>query len=376
MRFLFLTYISPGPLGAMATWLAANPQNKVIMASSRSRQENPIPNIQRVVLKSYPCRKPEKEPDYFDLWEEAAKAGKSARASLESVKQSGFEPDIILGATSNGAALGLRRIFPDAFLANFLEEENFFKPGQSQMRMDLQCLQILQANMSFAFTEARKKSYPPELQARIGIAPLAVNADFFSPEKARPFSCWKFAQILPELVTVSARNLTENDLFHCWNACLEILAARPDCQIVLLVNGSYVMRRLAHLQIPENLASRLYIECHLRQDIWRDLLCASALAVFPGNPAPFGILEAMACATPPLLAREWYFLKPGWDYLGMPGSRAAQIRMAVHDALENKNKLLEIGLLSRKTVTAGFAADVAMPRFFPQISRAYELWNA
>lgn len=376
MRFLFLTYISPGPLGPMATWLAENTENKVIIASSRSRQENPIPNIQRVVLKNYPGRKPEKEPDYFDLWEEAAKAGKSARVSLESVKQSGFEPDIIFSATSNGAALGLRQIFPDAFLANFLEEENFFKPGQSQVRMGMQCLQILQSNMSFAFTEARRKSCPPELQTRIDIAPLAVNADFFSPNKARPFSCWKFEVILPELVTFYARNLTETELFHCWNACQEILAARPNCQIVLLVNGSYVMRRLAHLQIPENQASRLSIEYHLRQDIWRDLLCASSLAVFPGNPSPFGILEAMACATPPLMAKEWYFLKPPWDCISMPGSKAEQICHAVHNALEDKNNLRETGLRSRQTITDNFAAKVAMPRFFPRIARAYELWNS
>lgn len=375
MRYLFISYIFPGPLGAMASWLASRNENQVIFASTRSRQELPLPNVQRVVVKTYPGKKGFEDPDYFDLWEEAARAGKAARSSLELVKSSGFEPDMIFSASSNGSALGLRQIFPDAFLVNFLEEENFTRSAQAALRRGIQSLQVLQANLAFAFTEKRKSFYPPELWPKIGLAPQAIDSGFFDPAHAQPFHCWKFGAQDRDLLTVFAQGLEEHALFHCWNACLEILEKCPAIRIVLLVNGTYALRRLTRVEIPEKLSTRLFMEAHLRQDNLRDLLASSLLAIFPGEFIPMGLLEAMSCASCPVLGNHRYFLKNGWDCLEMPPITERLMAGTIAQFLAHPEALKEIGLHARRTAVENFGAESVMPRFFSKIEEAYRLWN-
>lgn len=373
MRYLFLSYIFPGPLGAMASWLANQEGNHVIFASTRSRQEMPLPNVQRVIVKTYPGKKNSDDQEYFTLWEEAVRAGKSVRSSLDLVKSSGFEADMIFNASSNGSGLGLRELFPDAFLLDFLEEETFSKPAQAVLRRDIQILQILGANMAFAFSEARRQSYPSELWSRIRLAPRVIDTSFFDPQSASPFSCPKFDGESRKLLTVFARGLAEKELFGCLGQCLEILKKREDSRIVFLVNGAYTMRRLSQVELPPNLGNRLQIEAHLRQDALRDLLCSSILSIFPGLDSSLAMLESMSCASCPMPEKHQYFLKDGWDSISL--GKLEHMSGRVLELLEHPEALRMLGAHARKTALRDFSASVVMPGFFSQIEQAYREWN-
>lgn len=375
MRVLFLSYFFPGPLGAMASWLAKNPEHQVIFASSRSRLEMAIPNVQRVVLRAYNA-KARGSSDWFDLWDEAIRAGKSARATLDMVHNSGFEPDIIFCASSNGTSFGLRQLFPDALLINFIEESSLFHIDQMRMRRCMQYVQILEANLNFAFNENTRRQYPPALQPLIRLAPRVIDAAFFSPENAQPFSNWKLRNFSGRLVTVFGYGLNECELFHAWHALIELLSGYPELQLVFILPGSYAVKRLRMLKLNSAISDRLFLECHLRQDVLRDLLCASSLCVFPGKNAPFGILESMSCATAPMCVHAPFFLKNGWDMLEMQGRDASAMCADVRAALKDPALLEELGQRARQTAIANFAANLVMPRFFPEIEKAWQDWNA
>ena len=373
MRILFLSYFFPGPLGAMASWLAERPEIQVIFAASRSRQEQGLPNMKRVVLRSY-NGKARVNPGWFELWEEALRAGKSAASTLDMVRESGFDPDIVCCATSNGSAFGLRQIFPDSFIVNFLEELSIFPSGQVKMRRALQSLQILEANLSFIYNEKARNAYAQELRELIKPAPMIIDCDFFSPEKAQPLMSLQGRTIGRELVTVFAHGLTEKELFHLWHGALLILAMRPHCQLFFIVPGAYLLKRLNKLPIDEKIAERLFLFSQLRQETLRDLLCASALAIFPGRHSPFGLLECMSCATTPLCGEPHFFLKNGWDMLELP--KASAIAESVNAALQNRELLNVIGMHARQTAVVNFASVNVMPHFFPKIEKACEEWNS
>lgn len=375
MRFLFLSYLFPGPLGAMASWLADNTENQVVFASSRSRQELALANVQRVVLRTYKGV-PHDDQDWFGLWEEAIRAGKSARNTLEMVRDSGFDPDMIFCASSNGTAFGLREIFPDSFIVNFLEESAFFSAGQSEMRRCLQYLQIIEANLSFAFNEATMRQFLPPLREYIRLAPMVIDSAFFSPEAAKPLNMPHMRRVSDQLLTVFTHGLTEQELFHVWYGSLQILANNPHCQIVFLLQGGYALKRLRTLKVDAKIADRLFLEAHLRQDILRDLLCASSICLFAGRYMPFGLLESMSCASCPMCAKAPYFLKNAWDMLELQNAHSDEIAARVGKALQDPALLKAIGSRARQTAVANFGADNVMPRFFPEIEKACQEWNA
>ncbi len=54
-------------------------------------------------------------------WEDAVQKGKQALSTLETVRATGFVPDIILNSSVSGAGLCLRQAFPEAFLVHYIE---------------------------------------------------------------------------------------------------------------------------------------------------------------------------------------------------------------------------------------------------------------
>lgn len=368
MRYLFISYNLPGPLGAMASWLARNRQDQVIMASSRSQHDHFSGGVRRVVLKSWQGKLPPDNPGYFDMWMQAARAGKSADASLRAVRDSGFEPDMILVASSNGSALNIEEIFPGSFRVNFLENECCWSADQKAMRRDAQCLQMSHAHMSFAFSAESREIYPPLFRERIELAPLMIDTEFFQPvaDGQAPKE---------DLAAVFCNSPFTRDLRDTWNMCLELLRLRKHCRIVVLPGNAIALRKIGAMGMPACLAGRIRLEFPLRHAILRDILCKASLALFPSSIVDMDLLQAMSCGTAPALFSQAEGLTPGADMCLLKSGTCRERACAIAEAMDDKSRLAAIGGAARGHVLQHYDAAKLMPAFFPRIEKAFTEWQ-
>lgn len=357
MRFIFTSYTYPGPLAPMATWLAAQPENHVIFAATRFRQENPLPNVQRVVMKKYQSKGTE-NGTYLDLWDEAIRAAKSAASSLEIVRNSGYKPDIIFNASSNGVLLGGRQVFPDAFIINFLEKDNFTKPFQAEIRKTLQTMQILESGLNFTFSSEIKNIFPPEIRGRIALAPRMVDAEFFNAAHAKPFTSEKFAVTPRELLTIFCSGVDRNLV----EMCELILTKRPKCHIEIVADNGFALRQLADVSIKNN-PERFDFMRMPGQEILRNLLCSTSLAMFMDNSAH--ILETLSCSTPAC----YFFNDDSLPETVLPmDEKGAEARAnSIINYLGQKNRLAKLGEIGRRIIDLDYDAYVVMPKFYTNI---------
>lgn len=374
MRYLLASYNFPGQLGDMAAWLGEDPENMVIFASSRQMHDFNIPGVQRVILKK-PELKKGASKNYFELWQDAIKTGLYASYTFKSILNTGFTPDIILASAANGSIFGLPQIFPGSFLVNFLEDPGDADARFLRMRSILQAFQALQSRLAFSFAQKTRAMLPAYARKKIDPAPLAVDADFFSPAASRPFSCWKFASPRNRLITINLKNVHPARLQSCWKWILNLLATCPDCNLAALVGNSFIKKTLAvHAgNLEDSLRQRVFIEEIMRREAYRDLLASSSLCIFPEDCLSIAVLECMSCATPVMCDMAGNdFLAASRDYLPCVGEN-------VHDLnkiLNSGENLAAIGKNARKAVCAHYDMRRIYPGFFSGIIEKYRRWLA
>lgn len=352
MRFLFISYSFPGPVGPMAVWLAARKENQVIFATSRSRQDAPLLNVQRVVLKRYQG-KPNENQDYLSIWEDALRAARSASNSFEAVKQSGFMPDMIFNASSNGVALGINDIYPEAFKINFVEKDNFIKPCQASMRRNIQYLQILNFNLSFIFTGASKNIYPASLRPLLKVAPTLVEKEYFT---------YPYCHESASAISIFCGNGSQETL----RMCEELAKLDIGGKIRLVTENSFACKRLETLYAAN---PGIEVVNSSRKEILKNTLLSSRIAIFTKNDGP--ILEACAAGVPVILPAQYTGKLKGVGKLSeQPVSLEAIVK-----ALRRPAYLCRKAQEARRRVEEHFAPDALMPDFFAYILTQYQLWK-
>lgn len=356
MRFLFISYKYPGILGGMAAWLARQPENEVIFASNRTRSDSTLMNVRRVVLKRYSSNMAERDSSWFSYWEEAGRASRSARSSYQTIKSSGFHPDIVLSASSNGTALGIQHIFPEACWFNFLEEGNFGSVVQSLLRHDIQSLQILHSDFSYTFSQAVPNDYPEIIRGKIRRCPFIVDTDFFSGKNSRDTLNGE-KNIIIKCVT---QNLGE--LYKIFRACLTLARKQPEARIWLVVQGSQLAQRCQSINLPEEVAGRLRIAHFQNQYDMRDLLCSARLIAFLYRPTLLDILIAMSCGTVPLYSQGDTF--PGLDLPKLDDQDMDALINGLEELLANDEAILSLGRECAEFALINHSANHLMPEFY------------
>lgn len=355
MRFLFVSYAFPGSLGAMASWLGSGDDRQVIFASSRSGREAPLPNVQRALLKKYPGKKQNDSPEYFEFWADAIRAGIAAGASFNAIKASGFAPDVIFCASSNGAALNIRDIFPRAFVINFVESENFIKPEREFFCRDIQALQILKANQSFAFSaDAVKRAYPP-LRDKLKIIPPIIDCSFYVPGQKDRDSILLICDANPDAFIRLA---------------LDILKARQSAIVTILCSNAYTLRFFREFNPPTQIAHRLRINAMNAAETTRDLF-SSAICVVTRH-AGVAFAEALACGCVTVILGNG----ETENEIVFPVSRddSKQAAALVAELVEDGRKLKRYVKLAREYALKNFCAEKIMPQFFSEIMERREEW--
>lgn len=352
MRFLFVSYSFPGALGPMAQWLARDAASQVIFATSRFRQELPLPGVHRVMLRRPPRNRA--AGGYLDQWEQAMATARSAAASLETVRDSGFAPDIIFNASSNGAFLACLQVYPECFSVNFLEPAPESRPT---CKRDLEALQILSASLNFAFAPQDAAAWNGLLRQELLAAPRLVDGEFFCPDKSGRGD-------QPRLAVFCA-GAEEG----CLQACRQLLAGRPRLRVSLVAANSFSYRRLQALcpACPANMA----IQPWPRMDALRDLLREASLCLFVEGRPDF--LPAAACGAPVIFAGEAGELPA---FVRKSGARSPQeLAGELAQALDRPRELAGLGEEARARALAAHASSALMPAFFGQIRAAWQRWR-
>lgn len=349
MRILFCGDSFPGHFSALASALALQ-GHEVLFASHYGRRDFVLPGVRRVLLKPVRERSPLKR---------TLTAARQAHSAFLTLRESGFYPDAVLFSASSSIPLWVHRAFPEARLFGYAdnavipaEGPALSVPGEEEQASMLRSSALAHCHALFAFSEQCLAGLPPLMARNARVLPAFIDADFFSPDAAKPFPC--AGRMFPqggELVAMDIRPFRgEGSLAPraLWELALGLLAHRRHCTVLL--NCANAEQREASLdfakRLPESWQARLAVQGYSSLESWRDMLAASALFVLPepcitdGGVVLPEALEAMACgssvASPVLPEQGRGAFAPAMPGLALDSAEKRFLRVCEHlDSLKS-----------------------------------------
>lgn len=397
MRVLFLDASYPGRLGPLAGRLAALPGNEVLFASSRQRREYSQPGVRRVLLRRPAPRRREcagEQPALPTLWQEALKTGEYAAATLTTVAERGFVPDIIFSHAASGAAFFVPQLFPAAFHVAYADPgprgAALSSSSARRVQLDMQSLQFLHSNLCFAFSERRKEQFPARLSAAIQLMPPFVDTDAFAPAEeqaadAESSAPSAFAVRESPLVIINARGLAPEQAGEALHLALALLNGSGTRVALLTENARQTQRAEEAVRArAADVANRLLVADFLSFPEYRDLLARATVALCPPRrePATSFMLEAMSCEVLLMARAEAVnFLRPGVNMMELAGGSAADMAQAVLQTLASgqprgrAREFLPVTRMARRNVLAHFSEAKVIPRHLAHVMQACAAWK-
>lgn len=386
MRIFFISNYFPGDLGPLARTLAAAPENEVLFASNRQRKGYALPGVRQVRLKSAPLFG-DAPPTVPVLWDETLRRGSCGLRSLQALRESWGEPDIIFATLAGGAAFFAPQAFPDSFLVAYAETglKNFSllpQEGRAAWLL-LQSALFLQAGLCFAWSERQRRLFPRQLRGEIHLVAPCVDTEVFSRAAVQPWLEGEDGaggvEGARRLLTLDATGLDGEALAALLRMGYAVLRALPDCHVVMLTENGRLREALeaAAASWPAGCRKHFAAYNSLPFERYRDLLAASALVVSPGegDAAERAMLEAMSCETL-LMARSGAanFLRPGVNMLELPDAPLDTV-LALLAARPRDGAPTPQGRSARRTVLAHFSEAVVAPRHLAEVMRAWAAWK-
>ena len=282
MKILFVHQNFPGQFPHLAPALAA--RGHQVMAMTDEKNQRPSP-VQVVKYASPPDTKVAGlGRTYAEMAERGWLAARGARALRD---RHGYVPDLIVGHSGWGETLFLREIWPDARLLVYAElmyrtrgqDVGFdpeFSPGTDEGRVSTiarsaHLIQgLVQADAGLAPTRYQADSFPPELRQKLTVIHDGIDTDIVRPDPSAMLTLPDGRVLRPgdEVLSYVSRSLEPYRGFHVFMRALpEVLAARPDAQVVL-VGGDGVSYG-ARPKDAETWKSRMLAELGDRLDLSR-----------------------------------------------------------------------------------------------------------
>ena len=323
MRVLFVHQNFPAQYRHVARALARRPGVQVIGLG-----ENPgetLPGVQHLRYKA-PTAGAKDTHRYVRRFESAVYRGQQAARAALTLKNRGFNPDIVCCHPGWGEGLFLRDVWPDAKLLYYWEfyytssgaDVGFEPPGE--VSLDDACrVRILNANHLVALQDADWGQTPTQWQAsrfpawareRISVVHEGIDTHAIRRRKAAEVTLPDGCRLTEadEVVTFVARGLEPYRGFHTFMRSLpEILARRPAAQIVLVGGDephygskpadATTWRELLLTELGPRLdLSRLHFTGKVPHDMLLGLLSLSRAHVYLTYPfvLSWSMLEAMS----------------------------------------------------------------------------------
>ena len=322
-------------------------------------------------------------PDPFvSEWEKMFNLGKQALQTFIHIRDSGFVPDVICCAFSDGTALFLRHAFPHAFIVSYFNGfRGSMNSHEERMRlqavMDLQRCTLSGSNLYFVRSETQREAFPPALHSLIRTWPPCVNTDFFSPQQP-DFSAF-FPDIAPdsavELLTMHMKG-AESSFRDMAQVILGVLMRRPHCLICLAFGRGRAREHWeqARRSLPESIGRRLFLTDGLDSLSYRNLLCSSTIHVFPEPvwPPLQEMLESMSCETLLLTPETGQgFSRDKKTSCALPANGSAMQLETICHILDNINDFQEIRKNARQMVVENHQESTVLSHHLRVIMQAY-----
>ena len=250
MKLLFVHQNFPGQFPHLAPAMQARGHEVLAMTDLKNQRPSPVRVVKYQTPETVTCSQP-MALSYAEHVERGYLAARGARALRD---KHGYTPDVIFGHSGWGETLFLREIWPEAKLLVYAELL-YRTHGQdvgfdTEFTRDLDwsrfsttarnahlAMGILQCDAALAPTRYQAGSFPEEVQSKITVIHDGIDTDIMRPDPQASFTLpnGRVLRAGDEVLTFVSRSLEPYRGFHIFMRALpEVLAARPDAQVVLI----------------------------------------------------------------------------------------------------------------------------------------------
>ncbi|MCX5615212.1 glycosyltransferase [Bombella saccharophila] len=252
MRFLFVHQSFPAQYAHIVARLGRKPEHDVVFITAGKGPD--IPGVRRVLYRLPEVERGKAHP-FVGEFDYAIRRAEAIAAVARSLKDLGFQPDIIIGHHGWGELLNLDAVFPGVPLLGYFEfyygltgrdtgfDPEFPMPENAGLLVRCKNAVNLQAlagpGLGQTPTHFQKATYPDWAQDKLILLDEGVNLTQCRPDptiRQKPFQLGT-VRVAPyeKLVTYAARNLEPYRGFHSMMRALPaLLKARPDCRVILM----------------------------------------------------------------------------------------------------------------------------------------------
>ena len=314
---------------------------------------------------------------------------------METLKQKGFMPDVVIGHAGWGETLYVKDVFLNAKLVNYYEffyratgADTDFDPEfpntlddvlriRTKNSINLLALQASDAGISP--TQWQKSLYPNEFQPQISVIHEGINTELAKPNPKAEFVLPNGRKLTAKdkVVTYVARNLEPYRGFHVFMHALgDICQRQPDCH-VLIVGGddiSYGRKPDGGLSYREKLMqevsfdqNRVHFLGKLPYADFLTMLQISSAHVYLTVPfvLSWSLLEAMSTECVVIASKTSPVLEvvDGENGLLVDFFSPSEIAAAVDDVLANKKKYVKMKKNARETVVNRYNVQKSIQQY-------------
>ncbi len=240
----------PGQFKHLAPLLAARPENRVVFLTRRDNIE--LPGVVRATY-AEPADAGERTHQYVKRYEAAVRYGQQVVRGITSLRQKGFEPDLIIAHPGWGESLFLKDVCPGVPVINFCE---FYYEGRgldvgfdpedpsgiddicrARARTAHLLSSLESCDIGVAPTQWQKSVHPAALRDRIEVIFDGIDTDVVKPLADASFTLPGGRTIRrgDRVVTYVARNLEPYRGFRPFMRAIPMLQRlQPDAEIVIV----------------------------------------------------------------------------------------------------------------------------------------------
>jgi len=206
------------------------------------------------ILEYQPARNPSPNTHHYNRGLEAHTLnGQAVVKELLKLKQSGFQPDIVVAHTAWGEALYVKDVFPQTKLIGFFEfyytafgRDTDFDPEFPQVLDDVlrirnknttHLLSLEAADIGICPTQFQKDTFPQAFQYKLNFVHEGINTELAKPNDKASYQLPNGAILTAkdEVITYVSRNLEPYRGFHQFMRAVEIICQRrPNAQILII----------------------------------------------------------------------------------------------------------------------------------------------
>lgn len=387
MRILFVHQNFPGQYRRLLVDLAAKSEHELLFVTQRANQ--PIAGVNQIVYQA-PADLPPATHPYLIRTTAAVLNAQAVHRVVDSLKQKGFSPDIMIGHNGWGETLYLKDLYPQVPLLSYFEY--FYRAQDSDIDFDpeypcsvearlrthtLNAMNLMGwqvADWGQTPTHWQQSQYPEWCQSKLSVIHEGIDTAVVRPDPSAFVILRKGSLRLTsrdEVITYVARNLEPYRGFHTFMRALPIIQKRRPRAHTVIVGGDGISYG-PKLPPGENHRKRLLAEVGAHLDLdrihflgrlpYRDyvnLLRISSAHVYLTYPfvLSWSILEAMSAGclvigskTPPVEE----VIQHGHNGLLVDFFSLGQIAEAVDQALDHPDRMQAVRAQARQTILDRF----------------------